>query len=79
MTENGDKGPDETNVLMAIGLAIIAIFILWCFLSCSDSSSSSRYSDSSYSSSTKSSSGWDAAVEEASHYHYDSAGHIYRD
>jgi len=79
MTENGDKGPDETNVLMAIGLAIIAILILWCFSSCSDSSSSSRYSDSSYSSSTKSSSGWDAAVEEASHYHYDSAGHIYRD
>ena len=79
MTENGGKGPDETNVLMAIGLAIIAIFILWCFSSCSDSSSSSRYSDSSYSSSTKSSSGWDAAVEEASHYHYDSAGHIYRD
>lgn len=75
MSENGDKGPDETNVLMAIGLAIIAIFMLWCFSSCSDSpSSSSRYS-----SSTKSSSGWDAAVEEASHYHYDSAGHIYRD
>lgn len=79
MTENGGKGPDETNVLMAIGLAIIAIFMLWCFSSCSGSSSSSHHSGSSYSSSMKSSSGWDAAVEEASHYHYDSAGHIYRD
>ena len=74
MGGNGDKGPDETNVLMAIGLAIIVIFMLWCFSSCSGSSSSS----SRYSSSAKSSSGWDAVVEEASHYHYDSEGHIYR-
>ncbi len=79
MTENGDKGPDETNVLMVIGLAIIVIFMLWCFPSCSSSPSSSYHSSSSYSSSTKSGTGWDAAVEGASHYHYDSAGHIYRD
>ena len=73
MSKDDDKGPDETNVLMVIGLAIIVAFVLWCLPSCNDSSSSSYRSDNS-----KSNSGWDAAVEEANHYHYDSEGHIYR-
>ena len=79
MSKGGDEEPTKKGWAMSVGLAALILFVLWLQPSCSGSSSSSHHSGSSYSSSTKSSSGWDAAVEEASHYHYDSAGHIYRD
>lgn len=79
MSKGDDEGPTKKGWAMSIGLVALILFVLWLQPSCSGSSSSSHHSSSSYSSSTKSSSGWDAAVEEANHYHYDSAGHIYRD
>lgn len=74
-----EEKPSKTGWFVSVGLAAFILFVLWLQPSCSGSPSSSHHSSSSYSSNTKSSSGWDAAVEEASHYHYDSAGHIYRD
>ena len=76
MNKGGDEEPTKKGWAMSVGLSL---FVVWIQPSCSGSPSSLHHSSSSYSSSTKSASGWDAAVEEASRYHYDSAGHIYSD
>lgn len=70
MTNKSRSNP--TRYLTTLGLLIVLLFGSLCFSGCSSSTGASS-SSSSYSSKE------DAAREEASHYHYDKNGHIYRD
>lgn len=72
MTDNKKHGADGSTVLAIIGWVIIIAFVLWMMNSCSSTPRrGNSYSDSASSDAL--------AAEEASHYHYDSNGHIFDD